>query len=797
MVVVSVLLLWHGTCRATGDDNWDVRFSDSFDGGNWFDNDVRCIIVEDGWMFAGGDFLHAGSEEANYIAYWNGYAFSPLGSGLSAPVHAIALDGNMLYAGGEFLHASGIGVNRIAAWNGYEWSALGAGFDAAVYAIAVSGDEIYAGGEFMTADGDSVHHIARWDGSTWSPLVTGTDGAVYALAVHDGDLYVGGRFTEAGGVTVNRIAKWDGSEWSPLGDGVSGKKQGSAFACVYAIRLDGDGDCYIGGNFLEADGRPVNYIARWDGWGWNALDWGLDDWVYAIDVCDEGVVAGGRFLSDGLVMLRRIGLWDGTRWCVMGGGTGVDNYVLALDSDGAEVYLAGMFNKANQHYNVGRIARWREYRFYSLTNSDNGAMEVVTSLTVQDGNLFVGGGSLRMWNGDWWQQLGGGTGNRVLAVAADDNYVYAGGTFAVAGGLPANKIARWDGSSWTTLGPGIVNGMVFSMVLDASDLYVGGEFDSAGFVTANNIARWDGMWSTLDSGTDGPVYAVTMMGGDLYAGGSFSVAGGVSANNIARWDGSTWYPLSGGTAGPVYALASDGSNLYAGGAFVRDGGGEIMNNIAKWDGSAWSGLPYGPPGYRGVNGTVRAIAVCGGDVYAGGEFMTTGPDSVRCVAVFTGGAWSPLGEGVSGDESPYWPPGVRALACDEEGGVYVGGNFVRAGGKSSHCLGLWHAIVAGVHDLEVTPPRPSLLGNYPNPFNPHTEITYEIHTRTRVKLSIYTVTGELIATLVDEVQEPLPGGYRVTWDGRDGRGWKVSSGIYFCRLEAGRREESRKLVLLK
>jgi len=91
----------------------------------------------------------------------------------------------------------------------------------------------------------------------------------------------------------------------------------------------------------------------------------------------------------------------------------------------------------------------------------------------------------------------------------------------------------------------------------------------------------------------------------------------------------------------------------------------------------------------------------------------------------------------------------------------------------------------------------SFLNTYPNPFNPHTAIVYEIRVRTHVKLSIYTASGTLIATLVNEVQEPRPGGYEVTWDGRDQKGQKVSSGVYFCRLKAGSHLEAKKLVLLK
>lgn len=84
---------------------------------------------------------------------------------------------------------------------------------------------------------------------------------------------------------------------------------------------------------------------------------------------------------------------------------------------------------------------------------------------------------------------------------------------------------------------------------------------------------------------------------------------------------------------------------------------------------------------------------------------------------------------------------------------------------------------------------------YPNPFNPTTTIAYSVASRTRVDLSIYNVKGELVRTLVDEMQDP--NGYRVTWDGRDDHGNPVASGTYFYRLNAGGYQNTKKLQLLK
>jgi hypothetical protein len=91
----------------------------------------------------------------------------------------------------------------------------------------------------------------------------------------------------------------------------------------------------------------------------------------------------------------------------------------------------------------------------------------------------------------------------------------------------------------------------------------------------------------------------------------------------------------------------------------------------------------------------------------------------------------------------------------------------------------------------------SLSQNYPNPFNPVTTIRYSIKKRGHVKLSVFNVAGQLVKTLVDEVQGPKPGGYALTWDGRNNSGEAVASGVYFYKIMANDFIRTKKMVLLK
>jgi len=89
----------------------------------------------------------------------------------------------------------------------------------------------------------------------------------------------------------------------------------------------------------------------------------------------------------------------------------------------------------------------------------------------------------------------------------------------------------------------------------------------------------------------------------------------------------------------------------------------------------------------------------------------------------------------------------------------------------------------------------NLSQNYPNPFNPSTTIQYTLPERMNVKLIVYNMLGKEVITLVDEKQ--TAGFYEMPWDGRNKLGNQVSSGIYFCKVQAGQYNAIKKMIFLK
>ena len=256
--------------------------------------------------------------------------------------------------------------------------------------------------------------------------------------------------------------------------------------------------------------------------------------------------------------------------------------------------------------------------------------------------------------------------------------------------LTLARRARCDPEWLPTFGglPGTSGVINASAVYDDGDgpaLYLAGAFNTAGGVRANGVAKWDGSsWSAVGSGLTllpGGVRALAVFddggGPKLYAGGAQVAAGG----GVAAWDGSAWAPLGSGVNGWVSALAvyDDGSGpaLYAGGFFTT-AGGVPANRIAKWDGSSWSALGSGMADNFPFTPEVRALAVyddgSGPTLYAGGVFTTAGGVSANRIARWDGSSWTALGSGMSGPNSDV----VSALATYDDGigaALYAGGRF--------------------------------------------------------------------------------------------------------------------------
>jgi len=340
------------------------------------------------------------------------------------------------------------------------WAAVSSGTVAGatgdVNAIVVAPDgKVYIGGAFATASAvANTSRIAYYDPTDglFHPLGTGAaNNSVTTLAMGpDGILYAAGSFTGMGGIAnTNNIAKWNGSAWSALGTGVT---TGTG---VLAMAVDTANNLYVGGTFTGMGGvANTTRIAKWDGSVWTALGTGANDVVRAITIGPGNIVyIGGDFTTANAVSALRVAVWNGTTFAALSSGMDASVYSLALGPN--NVLYAG-------------------------------------------GDMATAGGTTVVrtayWNGVSWFPMGAGLNTAVRVLTAmPDGSVYAGGGFTNTGGISLRApMARWNGSTWTSIDNNLVSTVTVQAITPdrAGKIYVGyssfGTATQGGLVTVTN-----------------------------------------------------------------------------------------------------------------------------------------------------------------------------------------------------------------------------------------------------------------------------------------------------------------------
>jgi hypothetical protein len=286
--------------------------------------------------------------------------------------------------------------------------------------------------------------------------------------------------------------------------------------------------------------------------------------------------------------------------------------------------------------------------------------------------------------------------NGVVTALNSENpgVLYAGGNFTSAGGNPkAKRVARWNGSTWSSLGTTpIGNGQVFALAYHAGKLYAGGTFlNAGGNPNADFLAVWDGStWAPFCTSTvPGPAFtgnvdALQIIGSTLYVGGSFANGAGIaSADYLLKCDLTTGTATStvsadGDFTGAVYALTADtNGTLYAGGGFINLDGFAAADHVAAYNGSAWS--PMG--GDEDVDTFVRSLKAVGTDVYVGTDAVdVAGIAQADHVARWNGSAWNAVGSNTAGTDG-WFPMSATIDALTSYGSnVFAAGSFQNANG---------------------------------------------------------------------------------------------------------------------
>jgi trimeric autotransporter adhesin len=645
-------------------------------------------------VIIGGGFSTLGDQTtpAKCVVAWDGTTFTSLGNGLGSYVKYMTVFGSRLFAAGAFttLGDGTTSAKYIASWDGTSWSAIGPsgasnGLGGSVNTLFVFNSKLYIGGTFTAlGSGTSAKYIASWDGSNFGTLAIGASngvgGTVFSLAVYGGKLVVGytSLWLGDGTTRANNIATWDGSAWATLGP--SGPTNGIGLSGPDAMLVLGS-KLYMTGGFWFTYDYAMNprYFGAWDGSSFSVVaSGGLSSSGYKMEAYGGNLVVGGNFdhLNDGSNVPRFVSYSPSNVWSfssfaslsppAKGFRGSISDFVMWS----GKLYACGDFGMTMDGSVVlDRVASWDGRTWAPLTSSSGtlrGVGPSARALTVFQNKLVVGGSfstlgdlttqtarGLAWFDGTTWSGITGTgsvtgvpPGTFVNEVAVFQNVLYFGGTFTTLTptGTSAKYIARFDGTSYSSLTKGASNGFssdVKVMAVYSGRLYIGGSFNQFGDGTsANCIVSYDGTnFATLASGgsngVNGDVLALAVFSGKLYVGGGFNALGsGTAANRIAAWDGSAWSTVGVGLGNVVYALWPMPSRLIVGGAFTTLGDGTTSAKlIASWSGSAWSTLPSGTSnGLSGIpNQTppaaVQALVGNGSTIFVGGNFPRLGDGS--------------------------------------------------------------------------------------------------------------------------------------------------------------------------
>jgi hypothetical protein len=360
---------------------------------------------------------------------------------------------------------------------------------------------------------------------------------------------------------------------------------------------------------------------------------------------------------------------------------------LSFEAQGISEEFAIMSASHSSDLNAVSALAGDDDNWWDGFGSSNGLNGRAVCMTLYNNDLIVGGdftlagavpaNKIARWDGTSWHSLGAGLNDGVYTVTVYNGLLIAAGNFTTAGGVSASKIASWDGTVWRPLGSGLwSSGYASSTTTYGGNLVVGGYFTTAGGVNVYNIASWNGTsWQPLGSGLNERAIGIFTFDNYLYASGLFTTAGGIAVNHIARWNGSSWGGVDGGLNDFAQMFARYDNDLIAAGIFTQAGGNPV-GRVASWDGTAWSALG------SGVDARAFAVTTLGSTLFVAGDFIIAGGISARRIASWNGSAWASLGSGLDG----------RGWAvCPSADGRYlfVAGEFSTAGGKVSSRIARW------------------------------------------------------------------------------------------------------------
>jgi hypothetical protein len=742
---------------------------------------VRSLGSNTTYLFAGVDFDDRGHGGV-YRRPIAGTTWTPVNTGISTQtVPAILVDGSTIYAG-----TYGLGVYK-STNNGDTWVLSNNGMgNENVGAIVKSGTVLFASGS------NNLYRSTN-NGMTWSFTNGGQYFPIFAMGASGTFIYAGGfqgliRSTDSGNTWSTRIDIFIiGSGTHLSGFAVSG-------STLYATTHTGPGAGVI---------KSTN-----NGLNWSTANTGIET-VSLNTIINTGtsLVTGG---SDKGVFVSTT---NGTSWTQTNDGLPAGGSIRALFVEGTTLYAGTGGDGIHRSTNNGTT--WEN------VSVDPGGLlknSIVRSIASKDGILFAAGINEGVFkstdNGNNWFLSSSGipTALQILSLTESGTNVIAGTSEGIY--YSTNLGTNWNVSN-------APDGAVFDMAASAGFAYanITTGFTSSGlYRSSNGGVTWTAVLTSLTQ----TIVGLAAMDQYVYS-GCFCPGGVRSTNFGTTWLGYEIFGVDG-----IYSLFPDGNIVYAGTGTSSDGiyqSTDFGNTFQSFN-----------EGFEPQT-AVEALAMANGYLFAGTNNRAVWRRAVggvvSCDSIDTFQARCGSGgivktrillmnsTGYEGEEVTFDIDGTEYSTTIISNGTHSKAQLQVNAGVGDHVVSLvnpagcfdpisldctpvvseagevweWDEAENITENAEPLPSETNLLGNYPNPFNATTTIRYVLQSEGHVTLSIFTMLGQHVKTLVNEPQRA--GEQAIVWDGKDAAGIPVTSGTYIYRLTADNFVKSGRMVMIR
>jgi len=532
-------------------------------------------------------------------------------------------------------------------------------------------------------------------------------------------------------------------------------------------------------------GTEQEWVARYDG----PVNSG--DHAYSITVDDDGnVYVTGSSYGVGTsadYFTVKYDAWGNQVWAARynGPGNGYETAIsIAVDGDG-NIYVTGASPAFvfNNDYATVKYDAWGNQVWVARYNGPGNSADWASSLVVDSGgNVYVTGGSI-------------GNGG---------NFDYATVKYDASG----NQI--WA-ARYTLFGPVNYDDFARSLAVDAGgNVYVTGE--SWGGTTAYDYATvkydargnqvWEARYNGPGNSYDGALDIALDRAGNVYVTGGSTGTGTLSDYATLKYDpgGNQVWEVRYNGPGNSYDGASDIALDRAGNVYVTGnstGTGTLRDyTTLKYDAAGnqvWEARYDGQENDDDIPSCLALDSL--GNISVTGvsrRFGTHNDYATVKYDAWGNQVWVARYNGLGNFQDD-----ANSVAMDGSGNVYVTGRSYGSGSDFDYAtikysggdITNWMPVEATVLGQPL-PLQCRLEGNYPNPFNASTALSYQLTANSYVRLRVYDTAGRLVETLVDGWR--AAGEHRLTWEAGD-----LPSGMYFAKLQTGEYVGAQKMILLK